>query len=170
MRSARLALRTLLPVALLAACSDSGQPTAPDAPTLEPASGPDFFARPNPSFQPFAFTVDNCVEPVAITGTFHETLQFFIGPGGKLHFRFHTNAKGVGIGEVTGTRYQWNDRLFDITNVAPRGTESFTLNDRTRLIGQGGAPNATFAVQVKVTINANGTFTVERVRFLEVCG
>jgi hypothetical protein len=85
-----------------------------------------------------------------------------VGPGGKEHIRFHINAKGTGVGQLTGARYQWNDRLFDITNAAPIGTESFILNDYTRLIRQGRAVDARFAVKIKITINAKGVVTVDR--------
>ncbi len=150
---------------LLLACESGTAPEAPDSGAAPPA----FAAKPNPSFQPFAFTVDNCVESVALSGTFHEVFQAFVGPGGKQHFRFHINAKGTGIGQLTGARYQWNDRLFDVTNVAPVGTVSFTLNDRARLIGQGGAPNFTFGTQIKVTVNANGVVTVDRLVARNTC-
>jgi hypothetical protein len=114
--------------------------------------------------------VENCAEPVDVSGTFHEVAQFFVGPGGKEHFRFHINAKGTGVGQLTGARYQWNDRLFDITNIAPVGTVSFILNDYTRLIGQGGAVDTRFAVQTKVTINANGEIIVDRFVVRDACG
>jgi hypothetical protein len=155
---------------LLLAC-ESG--TAPQSPT--PAEegvplGPEFAAVPNPSFQPFAFTVATCGEPVDVSGTFHQVMRFFVGPGGKQHFRFHINAKGTGVGQLTGARYQWNDRLFDITNIAPAGTVSFTLNDNTRLIGQGRALNLQLAVQNKVTITATGRVVVDRLVVRSACG
>jgi hypothetical protein len=74
--------------------------------------------------------------------------------GGRSSTRGHSLDRATE--QFTGARYQWNDRLFDITNIAPVGTVSFILNDFTRLIGQGGAVDARVAVQIKVTINANG--------------
>jgi hypothetical protein len=153
---------------LLLAC-ESG--TAPQSPTdEEDARGPEFAAVPNPSFQPFAFTVATCDDTVDVSGTFHGTVQFFVGPGGKEHFRFHINAKGTGVGQLTGARYQWNDRLFDITNIAPAGAISFILNDYTRLIGQGRATDVRFAVQQKVTITATGQVVVDRTVVRSACG
>jgi hypothetical protein len=155
---------------LLLAC-ESG--TAPQSPTAEEDAvplGPEFAAVPNPSFQPFAFTVVTCAEPVDLTGTFHEVVQFFVGPRGKLHFRFHINAKGTGVGQLTGARYQWNDRLFDITNIAPTGAASFILNDYARLIGQGRAVDARFAVQNKITVTATGKVVVDRFVVRDACG
>lgn len=166
----RAPLMATLTAVLLVACESGTAPEVPSAGDDPAALGPNFAAVPNPSFQPFAFTVSNCAEPVDVSGTFHEVVQFFVGPGGKQHFRFHINAKGTGVGQLTGARYQWNDRLFDITNIAPVGTVSFILNDYTRLIGQGTAVDARFAVQNKVTINANGTVTVDRFVVRDTCG
>jgi hypothetical protein len=155
---------------LLLACESGTAPQSPaDGEDAVPLA-PEYAAVPNPSFQPFAFTVTTCGEPVDVSGTFHQVVQLFVGPRGKLHFRFHINAKGTGVGQLTGARYQWNDRLFDMTNIAPLGTFSFTLNDYTRLIGQGGALNLQLAVQQKVTITRAGQVTVDRLVAREVCG
>ncbi|MGH7580570.1 MAG: hypothetical protein ACREM9_10395 [Gemmatimonadales bacterium] len=164
----RLLMCFTLAALLLAACEPGTAPEAPAA--IEAAVDPQFAARPNPSFQPFAFSVDNCVETVDLSGTFHEVVQFFVGPGGKEHFRFHINAKGTGVGQLTGARYQWNDRLFDITNIAPAGAVSFTLNDNARLIGQGRAANFRAAVRIKLTINAAGVVAVDRFVARVTCG
>ena len=129
----RLPTWSVLAALALAACEPG---TAPEGPAvgliIALGSRPQYAARLNPSFQPFAFSVDNCVETVDVSGTFHEVVQGFVGPNGKEHFRFHINAKGSGVGRLTGARYQWNDRLFDITNIAPRGATSFVLNDYAR--------------------------------------
>ncbi len=149
---------------LLCACGDAGM--APDGAAPD-AAGPAFAAVPNPSFEPFAFTVSNCVEPVDVSGSFHAIIRGL--PGTDPHALFHINAKGTGIGRVTGARYQWNDRLFDHTNVAVSGAGSFILNDDSRLIGQGRAPNAKLHVRTKVTVNANGVFTVDETVVTESC-
>jgi hypothetical protein len=165
----RLSATAVLVGVMLVAC-DSGAPTEPSVDRAGVASRPASVAKPNPSFQPFAFSVDNCVETVDLTGTFHEVVHLFIGPGGKEHFRFHINAKGVGVGQLTGARYQWNDRLFDITNIAPAGALSFTQNDYARLIGQGSAVNTVVKFRVKITVNAQGVPTVERITARSRCG
>jgi hypothetical protein len=162
MPSLRRAL--FLSMALLGGCGDSGQITAPTD-----TSKPDFAARPNPSFQPFAFTVSNCVEPVDVSGTFHQVVTTVESAGGRGHLHFHINAKGTGVGELTGARYQWNDRLFDNDQIVAGQPGSFILNDNTRLVGAGGAPNASFAVQIKVTVNGNGIVTVDRLRVRDTC-
>jgi hypothetical protein len=161
---------SILAALLLAACEPGTAPEAPAAGLDRAVLGPQRAARPNPSFEPFAFSVDNCVETVDLSGTFHGVEQFFVGPGGKVHFRFHINAKGTGIGQLTGARYQWNDRLFDITNIAPQGAVSFILNDYARMIGQGGAVNFRFAVKIKLTVNAAGVVTVDRLVARDACG
>ena len=154
---------TRLSVALLVilcACADAG--TAPD--TSPTAAGPELAARPNPSFQPFQFTVTSCIEPVLVTGTFHEVDR---ASADRAHVRFHINAKGVGVGLETGARYQWNDRLFDNANLVVG--ETAVLNDFTRLIGQGGAPNVSVHVRAKFTARPNGTVVVNRFEVKDTC-
>lgn len=154
---------TRLSVALLVilcACADAG--TAPE--TGPTAAAPELAARPNPSQQPFQFTVTSCIEPVLVTGSFHEVDRV---SGDGAHVRFHINAKGVGVGLETGARYQWNDRLFDNSNLV-RG-ETRVLNDFTRLIGQGGAPNISLHVQGKFTARPNGTVVVNRFVAKDTC-
>lgn len=165
----RLSANAVLAGVMLVACN-SGTPTDPSVEFAAIANRPASVAKPNPSFEPFAFSVDNCVETVDLTGTFHEVTQLFIGPGGKEHFRFHINAKGVGVGRLTGARYRWNDRLFDITNIAPAGAVSFTQNDYARLVGQGSAVNTVVRFQVKITVNGQGVVTLERITAQSRCG
>ena len=166
----RLPSCALVAVVLLLACESGFAPGESSVESRETASLPVSVAVPNPSFQPFAFSVDNCVETVDLTGTFHQVVRLFVVPGGAGHFRFHINAKGTGVGRETGARYQWNDRLFDITNVGRSGNVTFTLNDNTRLVGQGAAPNLRLATQAKVTINGRGEVTVDRFRARATCG
>ncbi|MGH2393114.1 MAG: hypothetical protein ACRDGH_06400 [Candidatus Limnocylindria bacterium] len=130
---------------------------------------PRLAAVPNPSFQPFDFTFPGCTEDVDLSGTFHDNSKFLFGPNGKVLFRFHINAKGTGVGQSTGSTYQWNDRLLDITNVAPEGAFTFILNDHTRLIGQGTTPNLDIRVKEKVTVNANGDVIVDVFDFEAIC-
>ena len=164
----RLSAYAALATALVIACDSGPTPAEPSA-EIEAIAYPASVARPNPSFQPFAFSVDNCVETVDIVGTFHEVSRLFVGPTGKEHFRFHITAKGTGVGRTTGARYQWNDRLFDLSNALPSGQLTFTLNDRTRLVGQGAAVNLVLATQIKVTVNGRGNVTVDRLRAIAVC-
>jgi hypothetical protein len=159
-----------LVVVLMAACESSPTPSEPSEDRRAIAHQPAAVAKPNPSFQPFAFAVDNCVETVDLTGTFHGVTQSFVGPGGKEHFRFHINAKGTGVGRLTGSRYQWNDRLFDVTNITPRGSGTFTQNDYARLIGQGSAVNTVVTFQAKLTVNGQGVVTVNRITARSRCG
>jgi hypothetical protein len=160
-RSAGLAL-----VALAAAFGCGESPLSIEGSAIDE---PRLAAVPNPSFEPFAFTFPGCTEEVDLSGTFHDSSKFLVGPNGKLLFRFHINAKGTGVGQTTGSTYQWNDRLFDITNVAPGGAFTFILNDHTRLIGQGTVPNLDIRAKIKVTVNANGDVTVDVSRFEAIC-
>jgi hypothetical protein len=158
-----------LVVVLLLACESGAAPLEPSVESQAFAYQPASVAKPNPGFLPFAFSVDDCVETVDLVGTFHQVTRFLVGPNGKEQFRFHLNAKGTGVGRTTGARYQWNDRLFNIANVVPSGRGTFTLNDRTRLVGQGSAGNTVIAMQIKITINGQGNVTVDRFRALAVC-
>ena len=155
---------------LLLSCESGTTPQSPNGEDDAVGLGPEYAAVPNPSFQPFAFTVPTCVEQVDLTGTFHLVEQFFVGPSGKLHLKFHINAKGTGIGQLTGNRYQWNDRLFDNTNIAMTGAALFILNDYSRLIGQGGAIDQRLHIQNKITVSANGTVAVDRLVVRSLCG
>jgi hypothetical protein len=157
----RLPIAALL---LVCACGDAG--TAPDERTATPVA-PEFAARPNPSFQPFSFVVTSCIEPVLVTGTFHQVTRGVPGPDGDPHILFHINAKGTGVGQETGARYQWNDRLFDHSNLV--GAETFVLNDHTRLIGQGGAPNIVLHVRAKLTVRPDGTVVLDRFNVIDSC-
>ncbi len=124
----------------------------------------------SPVFFPFAFPVVNCAEVVDISGQFHPVIKGFVNANGNFHGMFHINAKGTGVGQTTGATYEWNDRLFDLTNIAPGGAQTFILNDNTRLIGHGQAVNQQFHIQIKVTINANGDVTVDTVDIDASCG
>ena len=90
-----------------------------------------FAAKPNPSFQPFAFTVSNCVEDVDVSGTFHEVLQGV--PGVDQHLLFHINAKGIGVGRNCG---------YPVRTTRPTGVVEFvpaakpTLGDLFDVWGQ----------------------------------
>lgn len=154
---------------LLLACESGTTPQSPASEEDAAPLGPEYAAVPNPSFQAFAFTVPTCVEPVDVTGTFHPVVQSFVGPSGKVHLKFHINAKGTGVGQLTGNHYQWNDRLFDNTNVAASGTLVFILNDYSRLIGQGRAIESRLAVQQKITVTPTGNVTVDRVVVRAIC-
>ncbi len=96
----RLPTWSVLAALALAACEPGTAPEGPAVGLDQSVLGPQYAARPNPSFQPFAFSVDNCVETVDVSGTFHEVVQGFVGPNGKEHFRFHINAKGSGVGRL----------------------------------------------------------------------
>ena len=94
----RLSGAAALVVVLLVACEPGAGPVEPSVESQPFVHQPVSVAKPNPSFQPFAFSFDNCVETVDVAGTFHEVIQVFVGPNGKEHFRFHINAKGTGRG------------------------------------------------------------------------
>ena len=79
----RVSAFAALATALLIACDSGATPGEPSAELEAIAYQPASVAKPNPSFQPFAFSVDNCVETVDVAGTFHEVTQLFVGANGK---------------------------------------------------------------------------------------
>jgi hypothetical protein len=66
----RLPAFAALATALLIACDSGPTPGEPSGELEAIAYQPASAARPNPGFQPFAFSVDNCVETVDVAGTY----------------------------------------------------------------------------------------------------
>jgi hypothetical protein len=125
----------------------------------------------------------------AITANYWDDFDFFIGPcngepidgSGKVHFKdtatfaqngsvhltFHINAKGKGVGQVTGVKYEWNDAINESPNIAPPFTNTWTR--RFRLIGQGQVPDRFLDGIFHVTVNANGEVTSFKDEFTDTC-
>ncbi len=120
----------------------------------------------NASF-PFGGVFFFCDEPVQIDGTYHIISDFNIIGDGRVHGRFHINAKGKGTGLVSGAKYEWNDAINDAFNAAIGVTETFTQN--WKVIGQGSATDFTLKQKFHITINANGELTVLRGDFVAEC-
>jgi hypothetical protein len=120
----------------------------------------------------FVFFIPPCNgEPVEGTGIFHLLVSSTVAPSGRVSGTFHINAKGKGVGLVTGAKYEWNDAInesfsFDSRDGAPF-TDTFTQS--FRLIGQSDVPDRRFDVRFHVTVNANGEVTSFRFEFSETC-
>lgn len=108
---------------------------------------------------PFIALIDVCGEElVEFQGMYHYTETLRFSDNGKIHYKFHINAKGTGVGLSSGTTYQWNDSINESANLSPG--ESYTFTQTWNMIGQGDAPNLRIKARFHVTVNANGELTV----------
>ena len=149
----------------LVAC-DGSRSTAPKvtptAPRLEVLD--------NEQQLPFAFDVATCDEVVHISGVFHVVISEAVSPSGNDNFRFHINAKGIGIGATSGATYQWNDAINQTQNIGDGGGSGvIAAPQTTELIGQGGVSDIRFRVRFHVTVNDNGELTVLIDEFEAIC-
>ena len=147
----------------LVAC-DGSRSTAPNvtptAPRLEVLD--------NEQQLPFAFDVATCDEVVHISGVFHVVVTETVSPSGNDNFRFHINAKGIGVGATSGATYQWNDAINDTENFRS-GSVVIAAPQTTALIGQGGVSDIHFRARFHVTVNDNGELTVLIDEFEAIC-
>lgn len=119
---------------------------------------------------PFAFPVFTCNETVNVSGWFRVTTNFVPDGAGGTHDIFQLVAKGTGVGESTGTNYQWNDS-FDHTvfNVTAGSTVAANFVSRTHLISQGPLDNSIFYITAHLTITPDGTIVVSRFDLTTEC-
>lgn len=120
----------------------------------------------------FDFFIPPCNgEAIDGSGRFHTKISSTVTPSGRVSGTFHINAKGKGIGQTTGAKYEWNDAInesfaFD-SNDGASFTDTFTRS--FRLIGQGNVPDRRFDVTFHVTINANGEMTSSKLQVSDTC-
>jgi hypothetical protein len=119
----------------------------------------------------FVFFIPPCNgEPIDGSGIFHLKVSSTVTPSGRVNGTFHINAKGKGVGQITGANYEWNDAInesfgFD-ADFAPFHD---TFIRRFRLIGQGGVPDRRFNVTFHITVNANGEVTSFKFEISDTC-
>jgi hypothetical protein len=119
----------------------------------------------------FVFFTPPCNgEVIDGSGIFHLKTSSTVTPSGRVNGTFHINAKGKGVGQSTGAKYEWNDAInesfgFD-ADFAPF-TNTFT--QRFRLIGQGGVPDRRIDVTFHITVNANGEVTSFKSEISDTC-
>ena len=131
-----------------------------------PHRGPD--GSEHPRFLPFSFTVGGCGEPVLVTGAFHDHFQLQSDAAGGTHFKGHVNAVGVGVGQLTGATYNWNDAIDEQGSF--RGAEqTFTSVRSVRLIGRGSAPELRIQARFHITVTPTGVVSVIVDDFSVVC-
>src|SRR5919108_1447123 len=128
-------------------------------PVTDNGLAPAFAVIENDRF-PFASTQFVCTELVDFTGEYHIKSSWTASNSGNLHFTFHINAKGTGVGQTSGATYQWNDAIIEVYHDAALPFTA-TLIQTWKLIGQGAADNFVLKARIHVTINANGDVTAE---------
>lgn len=116
---------------------------------------------------PFGGIFVFCDEPVQIDGTYHVIVDFDVNASGNVSFRYHINAKGKGVGLISGAKYEWNDSINDNFNGALGVTETFT--QVWKVIGQGQASDFKLKQNFHITVNPNGDTTVLRGDFSAEC-
>ena len=98
----------------------------------------------------FAFPVfDSCNnEIVNVSGTFHTVVKTKDNGDGTTNVKLQLNAKGTGIGAVSGSEYEFIETIHqEITIGGPFVTGAFT--DKLRLISHGAKSFRSFRLQVR---------------------
>jgi hypothetical protein len=108
-------------------------------------------------------------EPLVITGFFHSRVYFDVGLDGSTHFVLEFNLQDMKATALTGTTYVVKESLETHTNAqsdfVPFNTE-FNFVEHYVRAGESGAlvddDDFYLAFRFHVTVNANGTTTVQR--------
>ncbi|WP_373495173.1 hypothetical protein [Aquiflexum sp.] len=116
---------------------------------------------------PFSGTAYFCDEPVDVDGEYHVVLNNVTSKSGNTMFKLHVNAKGSGVGQISGAKYQYNDVSNTTETISKGSSTNFTLSGF--LIGQGKAPNYKVKANIHITVNANGEVTAEFLDFSQEC-
>ena len=107
---------------------------------------------------PFAFPFfDSCNnETVNVSGTFNTVVITTDNGDGTTNIKLQLNAKGTGIGAVSGREYEFIDTIHqEITIGGPFVTGAFT--DKVRLISHGA--NQNLILDMTFSVDADGTVT-----------
>ncbi len=107
------------------------------------------------------FTVAACGEVIDIDG-WVEIKRVEVARGrDDSGYAWHVNGKGDGVSFTSGAKYRWHQNtLLRIAGSEWSGEQySSQTHTRTRLIGQGDAPNFTFNLHMHLTKNGNGEVT-----------
>jgi hypothetical protein len=116
--------------------------------------------------EPFDIVVsaaDGCSgEDVHVFGIILGTMQTTIDPNGGQHVSIQFQPFLIGEGETTGQVYLPKGPAHVTSLVAPSGTTVFAATNVTRLIGVGSTANLILTEHIHLTINPDGTVTVDR--------
>jgi hypothetical protein len=150
-------------VMLTTACTD-GIPSAPEPASLNFRADVEtlfkgrFPLNPPPGGVPNACTGEN----VLVSGTYNLIVRMVTTSSGETQFRVHVSGNVTGIGATTGTVYQSNE-FTNLTQIAgPNGSAVFHFRFQTQSVSRGPLANSTGVIQIQLTVNANGTVSVDR--------
>jgi hypothetical protein len=160
----------VLSVAVLAACSDSGQLLAPPTEARVDAAVTTVTNERLPfsqtTFVPCAN--EGLGEDVLLEGSIHEVTRSTETGSGNISFTIHLNPQGIsGTGLTTGDTYQGMGAFTLRGTLAPG--ETFTVTDVFQVIGPGPDNNFSAHTTFHVTVNANGELTSEVNNFSVEC-
>jgi hypothetical protein len=113
-------------------------------------------------FQAVNFSVfDMCTgETVTFTGQEHIQENMTMNPNGTFHIHVTENFAGVqGVGQTTGRKYQLPAALSETENLT--AGQEVTEKTTESLICDGSASNEQITMLTHITMNANGTVTVD---------
>jgi hypothetical protein len=99
-------------------------------------------------------------EVVSLEGTLHIASHVTLDGAGGFHGTFHANPQGVtGVGQTTGDVYRGTG--VSRSGFSGKVGEVLTVVDNFRIIGPGPGNNLLVHGVFHLTVNANGTLTVE---------
>jgi hypothetical protein len=121
---------------------------------------------------PFSETVITCSgDALTLNGIAHEEATAVVN-GNTAHIDAHINLQASGLGSPSGTSYTFNSTAIDneevdIDPVTLTGEQTIVVEGT--LVAQGSAPNERARLQAHITINADGTITIEKVTVSDIC-
>ena len=114
---------------------------------------------------PVSFLVTNACtgDIISVSGTLHVSLALTDDCAGGFHVKEHSNIQdSSAVGLPSGLNYRWiNTRNFEFN--VKKGMET-TLTVNSKLISQGSAPDINGRLVAHITINPDGTTTVEFIK------
>lgn len=152
-------------VILAAGCDSATGPVdalAPPAPTADVVT--------NEPDAPFDFLVTTCEEDVYGSGRLHILAAEAISPAGDTASVLHFNGQGTGLGLSSGALYRFNDAYNVSTHQNGPLPMIVEFRDALNLIGIGGTPDLHVLTTFHVTVNANGSLSVQVDDVRQRCG
>lgn len=105
-------------------------------------------------------------EFMVISGTYNLIVRTVTSASGETHFLVHSQANVKGVGATTGTEYVSLDLLNLMEKAGANGAAVLHLQYPLRYVAKGGLANMAGHIAIHVTVNANGTVTVNREEFV----
>ena len=154
----------------LAGCDAPSRAVAPTGPVRLSAATTSHFEG-TIEFPGFVITnpCDPASENINVSGRTHVTFQFVLNDNGIQVHDFQSSQSLQGVGETTGTRYEFIlVEHFGIRQESDAAT-NITSQEVFKVVSQGGGDNFLAFTNMHTTINANGEPTAEVVVFRTEC-